>query len=41
MKEKEMKQIAFWINQVISNSKSIPKIRKEIKSLCKKFPLPS
>ncbi len=40
MEEPEMKKIASWINQVISNSKSIPKIRKEIKSFCKKFPLP-
>jgi glycine hydroxymethyltransferase len=40
MREKEMKKIAFWINQVISNQKSIPKIKKEVKKLCKKFPLP-
>ena len=40
MKEKEMKRIAGWINEVISDSKSIPKVRKEIKSFCKKFPLP-
>jgi glycine hydroxymethyltransferase len=40
MKEKEMKKIAFWINQAISNQKSIPKIKKEVKKLCKKFPLP-
>jgi len=40
MKEKEMKQIAGWINEVISSSKSVPKIRKKIKSFCKKFPLP-
>lgn len=48
MKEKEMKQIAVWINDVI-NSKYLPtgrqekspkKIREEIKKLCKKFPLP-
>ena len=41
MKEKEMKKIAGWINEVISDQKSISKVRKEIKSFCKKFPLPS
>ena len=40
MKEKEMKKIAFWVNEVISNKKSVKKIRKEIKNFCKKFPLP-
>jgi glycine hydroxymethyltransferase len=40
MKEKEMKKIAFWINEVISDNKSCLKIRKEIKSFCEKFPLP-
>ena len=40
MKEKEMKKIAFWINEVISNPKSIPKIKKEVKKLCQKFPIP-
>jgi len=40
MKEKEMKQIAGWINEVISNQKSVKKVREEIKKLCKKFPLP-
>ncbi|MDI6602690.1 MAG: serine hydroxymethyltransferase [Patescibacteria group bacterium] len=40
MKEKEMKKIAFWINEVISNPKSIPKIKQEVKKLCKKFPIP-
>ena len=40
MKEKEMKIIAGWINEVISNQKSIKKVRGEIKSFCKKFPLP-
>jgi len=40
MKEKEMKQIAGWINEVISNPKSVKKVREEIKKLCKKFPLP-
>ncbi len=41
MKEKEMKKIAEWYNRVISDEKSIKKVREEIKSFCKKFPLPS
>ncbi len=40
MKEKEMKQIAFWINEIISDEKLCLKVRKEIKSFCKEFPLP-
>jgi len=40
MKEKEMKKIAAWINKVILNPKSCLKIRKEVKNLCEKFPLP-
>src|SRR3989344_2294801 len=40
MKEKEMKQIAAWINEVISKPASTKKVREEIKRLCKKFPLP-
>ena len=40
MKEKEMKKIAEWYNRVISDEKSIKKVREEIKSFCKKFPLP-
>src|SRR3989344_2361527 len=40
MKEKEMKKIAGWINEVISNPKSVKKVRGEIKKFCKKFPLP-
>lgn len=39
MREKEMEKIAFWINEVISNQKSISKIKKEVKKFCKKFPL--
>jgi len=39
MKEKEMKKIAFWINEVISRPKSAPKIKKEVKKLCKRFPI--
>lgn len=40
MKEKEMKKIAFWINEVISNPSSVKKIKKEVKKLCQNFPLP-
>ena len=54
MKEREMRKIAFWINEVISKKKSFLKIKKaaskrraspdeirrEVKKLCKKFPLP-
>jgi len=40
MREKEMKTIAGWINEVISNPKSVKKVREEIKKFCKKFPLP-
>jgi len=40
MKEKEMEKIASWINEVISNPKSAPKIKKEVKKLCQKFPIP-
>lgn len=39
MKEKEMEKIAFWINEVISNPKSVPKIKKQVKKLCQKFPI--
>ena len=39
MKEKEMKKIAFWINEVISNPKSYLKIKKEVKKLCQRFPI--
>jgi len=40
MKEKEMRKIAIWINEVISNQKSILKVRKEVKKFCQKFPIP-
>jgi len=40
MKEKEMKKIAFWISEVISKPKAYLKVRKEVRKLCKKFPLP-
>ncbi len=40
MKEKEMKQIAGWINEVITDPRFAKKVGEEIKKLCKKFPLP-
>ncbi len=40
MKEEEMKKIAYWINQVITNEKNCKKVREEVAGLCKKFPLP-
>ncbi len=40
MKEPQMRQIAGWINEVISNHSVAPKIAQEVKKLCKKFPLP-
>lgn len=40
MKEKEMQKIALWINEVISDEESCLKIRKQVKKLCQKFPLP-
>jgi len=40
MKEKEMKKIAFWISEVISKPKAYLKVRKEVKKLCQRFPLP-
>jgi len=40
MKEKEMKKIAAWINEIVSNPKACLSIKKEIKNFCKKFPIP-
>ena len=40
MKEKEMKKIAGWINEVISTPKSVKKVREEIKRFCREYPLP-
>lgn len=40
MKEKEMRQIASWIDEIISNPMSVKIIREEVEKLCKKFPLP-
>ncbi|KPJ55386.1 serine hydroxymethyltransferase [Parcubacteria bacterium DG_72] len=40
MEEQEMKKIAYWINQVITDENNCKKVRKEVAELCKKFPLP-
>jgi len=40
MKEKEMKKIACWIEQVITDENNCKKVRQEVADLCKKFPLP-
>lgn len=39
MKEKEMKRVAFWINEVILDPKSKTRVRKEVKKFCKKYPI--
>ena len=42
MKEKEIKIIAKWINEVVenrSNEKVLKNIKKEVTALCKKFPI--
>ena len=42
MKEKEMEQIADWMNEVISNignESKLNEISKQVKSLCNKFPI--
>jgi len=42
MKEKEMKKIAGWIAEIIEkrNINVCRKIKKEVKSLCRQFPIP-
>ncbi len=42
MKEKQMKMIAFWIKEVIENNdeKICRRVKKEVKDLCKMFPIP-
>ncbi len=42
MKEKEMKKIGFWISEIIDarNDKTCKRIKKEVKDLCKMFPIP-
>ena len=39
MKEKEMKKVAFWINEVISNPKGAPRVKGEVRKICQKFPI--
>lgn len=42
MKEKEIKKIASWIDEIISNHSDLKKlasIRKEVTSFCKKYPI--
>ncbi len=44
MKEKEIKQVAYWINEAIENNKDekkLAKIHTEITAFTKDFPLPS
>jgi len=40
MKENEVKRIAYWINQIITDENNCTTVRKEVEELCKKFPLP-
>jgi glycine hydroxymethyltransferase len=42
MKERDMKKIAGWINQVaenITNEKMLRSLRKEVRTFCRQFPL--
>jgi glycine hydroxymethyltransferase len=42
MKEPEMKQIGYWMAEVLKDMKNAPlkeRIRKEVKQLCSKFPI--
>jgi len=40
MKENEMKKIALWISEVISNPKAYLMVRKQVEKFSKRFPLP-
>jgi glycine hydroxymethyltransferase len=40
MREDQMKKIAFWINQAITDENNCEQVRREVADLCKKFPLP-
>lgn len=40
MEEEEMKKVAFWINQVITDENNCGRVKEEIEAFCKKFPLP-
>ena len=37
MKEKEMREIARWISEVINDKKEVKRVNKEVKRLCQKF----
>ncbi len=39
MKEREMRKIAEWIDRIVNNKKEVKKIRKEIRTLSKRFKL--
>jgi len=39
MREKEMKLIAGWINEILNLKFKKEKVRKEVRDLCKKFPI--
>jgi len=41
MKEEEMKTIASWINDVITNETNCSRVREEIREFCKEYPLPN
>lgn len=44
MKEKEIKQIAQWINEAIEkrgNGRVFKKLRREVTQMCKRFPIPA
>lgn len=43
MKEREMRQIAFWINEIaknMNNHKKLTQIKTEVSNLCQYFPVP-
>jgi len=40
MKENEMKKIALWISEVISNPRAYLMVRKQVEKFSKRFPLP-
>lgn len=40
MKEKEMKQIANWIKEVIADPTTSKRIKREVEVMCHRFPLP-
>lgn len=40
MGEGEMIKIAGWIDEIIQNPKSSPRIKNEVETLCNKFPIP-